>query len=207
MAKLNDGIIALAITVSLRDNPVFSVQAGDDAVQPGQLPLFCNGFGNINADLFKEILGKIIASYPNSPISLCVEGSTIIPKANCAPSPVSRSVPAGDVFEAVETAMPGAAAAADMHVAEVNTAAPRSLAPQSTLPGPARSKTATPRKAALARSTLKKAAAKKAAPKKAVPAKASSKKAAVVKRASKPAAPKKADAKRARSPKGGKKPR
>jgi hypothetical protein len=72
VTETNDKIIFLSINVTLGKNSGFNVQAGDSATSPGLLPYGCNGFGQINADLFKQILGKIIAAYPSQPISLCI---------------------------------------------------------------------------------------------------------------------------------------
>jgi len=72
MPETNNKIVDLVITVTLQKNPVFNVQAGDSVTQPGLLPFGCNGFGQLNADLLKQILGKIIAAYPSQPISLCI---------------------------------------------------------------------------------------------------------------------------------------
>jgi hypothetical protein len=87
----NNGIVNLTINVTLRDttakqplDPVFGIWAAEGAAIPGTQPFNCNGFGDVNAELLKEILQKIIASYPIKPISLCLRDSVIVPDTQCA---------------------------------------------------------------------------------------------------------------------------
>jgi hypothetical protein len=108
MAKSAKGIIDLSISVTLRDTPVFNIQAGGDPAAPGLLPLVANGFGNVNAPLLREILGKLIASYPNKPINLCVEGMVIVPDDQCGPGTATAAASAATSM-AISAATPEAA--------------------------------------------------------------------------------------------------
>ena len=97
MPVKNDSITCLVIKVTLTGpTPSFDVQAGGTPTDPGLLPYFCNGSKDADdATFFKEILGKIIASYPSKPISLCLDDPVILPDARCAPVkvPVRRAAP------------------------------------------------------------------------------------------------------------------
>jgi hypothetical protein len=114
MPVQNNNIVDLVITVTLQTNPVFNVQAGDGVTQPGLLPYGCNGFGQVNADLLKEILGKIITAYPSEPISLCIRDPkadpVIIRDAQCAgggaAAAPARPAPAADAPRGVAKAAP-----------------------------------------------------------------------------------------------------
>jgi hypothetical protein len=85
-APRNIGVVNLTISVTLRDTaaaqpltPLFSIVAAAGDPDHAGTPLFqCNGRGDENADLLKEILRKILASYPMKPISLCLNGSEIV---------------------------------------------------------------------------------------------------------------------------------
>jgi len=144
---MNNGIVNLTIIVTLRDttaqeplDPVFNILAADGAAKPGTQPFNCNGFGDVNQDLLKGILQKIITSYPMKPISLCLRGLEIVPDSECeggrgvaAPAPVAAAL------------MP---------------AAPKAVAPKKAAP-----KKAAPKAAGAKKAAPKAAPAKKAAPK------------------------------------------
>jgi len=68
---------------SARLDPFFNITAGLSAATPGTEPFNCSGPGDVNEDLLKDILRKIITSYPMNPISLCVSGSEIVADAQC----------------------------------------------------------------------------------------------------------------------------
>ena len=97
---MNNGIVGLSIKITLRNpasqqplTPVFSVRVDDATAGPGVLRFACNGFGDVNADLLKEILQKVIESYPLKPISLYVSGGQILSEAQGSPAPAdSRSL-------------------------------------------------------------------------------------------------------------------
>jgi hypothetical protein len=82
MPTLNNGIMKLRIKVTLTGTPDFDIAAGD---KPSPLGFNCSG-GQSLADqaLLKEVLGKIIASYPHNPISLCIDGTGIVQGSLCA---------------------------------------------------------------------------------------------------------------------------
>jgi len=126
---MNNGIVNLTIIVTLRDttaqqplDPVFNILAADGAAKPGTQPFNCNGFGDVNADLLKNILQKIITSYPMKPISLCLSGSEIVPDAQCAGG---RAVAATAV-----AALTAAAPKAAPKKAAPKKAAPKKAAPK-----------------------------------------------------------------------------
>ncbi|MFI5458228.1 MAG: hypothetical protein ACHRXM_22590 [Isosphaerales bacterium] len=144
---MNNGIVNLTISVTLKDTgaqepltPLFSILADDHGATPGTQGFNCNGIGDNNEELLKDILRKIIASYPMKPISLCISGSVIVADAECAGG---RGI-----------AAPAAAAAALM------PAAPKKAAPKA-----AGAKKAAPKAAAAKKAAPKTAPAKKAAPK------------------------------------------
>jgi hypothetical protein len=91
----NDNIVSLVITVRLvaGNSPGFEL-AADDASGggPGSLRFSCSGIGHSNEGLLKEILGKIIASYPTQPIRLCLQGQSIVPDALCGAAPTANLV-------------------------------------------------------------------------------------------------------------------
>jgi hypothetical protein len=146
-----NSIACLVIKVTLTGpTPSFDVQAGVTPTDPGQLPYFCNGSKfDEDAAFFREILEKIIASYPANPISFCIEDPVILPDTRCAaPTGVPRRAP---LKAAARRAAPKAAA--------LKAAAPKAVARKA-----AALKAAAPKAAP-------KAAAPKAAPKKAAKAK------------------------------------
>jgi hypothetical protein len=91
---MNDGIVNLLISVTLQDTtspkpltPLFTVFADSQPTAPNQQSFSCSGLGDNDQDLLKDILRKIINSYPTSPISLCVSGADILPDAQCVVAP------------------------------------------------------------------------------------------------------------------------
>ena len=88
---MNNGIVNLTITVTLQDTgaqqpltPLFNILADDGPTRPGEQRFSCDGLGDNNQDLLKDILRKINTSYPTKPISLCLSGSEIVADAQCA---------------------------------------------------------------------------------------------------------------------------
>lgn len=94
---MNNGIVNLTITVTLQDTgaeqpltPLFNILADDHATSPGNQSFSCDGLGDNNQELLKDILNKIIASYPTKPIRLCLSGSEIVPDVQSAAVPAGR---------------------------------------------------------------------------------------------------------------------
>jgi hypothetical protein len=85
MPKPNDNIVCLVIKVTLTGETSFDVLAGDKPASPSELPFHCMGDESVvYAAFLTEILQKIINSYPNEPISLCIDDSEIVPDVQCA---------------------------------------------------------------------------------------------------------------------------
>ena len=154
--------------------PLFNILADDHATSPGNQSFSCDGLGDNNQELLKDILNKIIASYPTKPIRLCLSGSEIVPDAQ------SAAVPAGRPLDGVSSR--------DALAPAADGVSPRSLVK-------ATAKKAAPKKAEHKYAAAKHAAAKKAA------SKAADKKVAAKKAAAK-AADKKTTAKKATAKKG-----
>jgi hypothetical protein len=137
MPTANNGIMRLVIKVTLTGDPSFDVQAGDKPL-PATLDFFCNGGqGNADSSFLKEILGKIITSYPNNPISLCIDDPAIVPGALCG---------------------------AGRGVSAPKSVAPKAISPKAAAPRAVPTKAAAP-KAATRGTSPRKTSGKKMAPK------------------------------------------
>jgi hypothetical protein len=90
MPAPNNRIMTLRIQVTLTGSPSFTIDAGE---QPGQLDF--NGEGGQGVEdqaLLKEVLAKIMVSYPHHPITLCLDGNDIVPGSLC-PGGTPAAVP------------------------------------------------------------------------------------------------------------------
>jgi hypothetical protein len=93
----NNGIVNLLITVTLQDTtspqpltPLFTVLADSQQTAPGRQGFSCDGRGDNNQELLKDILRKIIESYPMKPIGLCIVGAEIVADASCVAAPTAQ---------------------------------------------------------------------------------------------------------------------
>jgi hypothetical protein len=97
MPKRNDAIVALKIKVSLAGFASFDIDAGD---KPETYPFGRTGGSSLrDQDLLKDVLRQVIASYPDQPISLCIDSKNrIVDYQQCPPVPNSEP-PDGKSFE------------------------------------------------------------------------------------------------------------
>jgi competence ComEA-like helix-hairpin-helix protein len=84
----NKGIVKLVITVTFKPlSPIFEIVADPKDTTSGPPHFSCNGRGDNNQDLLKDILRKIIESYPKKEISLCTDGNEIVLANQRGPAP------------------------------------------------------------------------------------------------------------------------
>ena len=85
MAKQNDLIRTIVVSVHLGSAPEFDIRADEDATST---PVGCafdgHGTGPADRDFLNEVLAKIVAAYGTSPaITLCLQNRRIQRDINC----------------------------------------------------------------------------------------------------------------------------